>query len=56
MGKGAVSEELKILLFCKQMKWTYTQYMKQPRWFVEALSGLLDEDTRDANKKNRKLK
>ena len=56
MGHGTIPDELDILLVCKQMKWTYTEYMEQPRWFIESLSGLLRIDTEEENKRIKKSK
>ena len=54
MGHGTVSEELNILLLCKQMKWTYTEYMEQPQWFVESMAGLLRTDIKEENRRVKK--
>jgi len=56
MGHGTIPDDLNAVMLCKEMKWTYTQYAVQPRWFIESLSGLLRIDTQEENKRIKKSK
>lgn len=35
---------------CRRMKWTYTDLMSQPKWFIDMLVGLLQEENRSGQK------
>lgn len=56
MGHGSSTEELNILLLCKKMGWTYTEYEEQPYWFVASLENILNEEIKMKNKEYKKLK
>lgn len=51
-----VSEELMVLMVCKEMRWTYTEYMAQPAWFVGAVREMLQIEAKDQEKKAKKQK
>ncbi len=44
-GKGNISEKLGLLLLCKEMRWDYYTYLRQPDWFIDGLSVIKNIDT-----------
>lgn len=40
-----------VVILCRKMGWTYTEYMEQPQWFITNVTHLLLEEARDENKK-----
>jgi len=50
MGHGTISEDLDVILLCKEMKWSYTEMMNQPYWFIEGMNGVIREEIKKQNK------
>jgi hypothetical protein len=40
-----------IAVLCKEMHWTYTDYMDQPTWFILMLTELFRAEAQHANSK-----
>jgi hypothetical protein len=36
-GHGEIPDELSIIMTCREMKWDYWTYLKQPTWFISNL-------------------
>jgi hypothetical protein len=40
-----------IAILCREMGWTYEQYLDQPTWFVQSLMYLLSEEAKAAKQR-----
>jgi hypothetical protein len=56
MGHGTVPEEVVIAQMCRNMHWTYDEYLAQPQWFVELLEGMLRVDLKESERQLKKEK
>lgn len=52
-GKGRLSNEGRMVLLCKEMKWTYFEYMSQPTWFTELIETAFNLEAEYQNKQER---
>lgn len=41
---------MRAAVICREMKWTYTEYMDQPSWFIDILCKLFNAES-EHNKK-----
>jgi hypothetical protein len=41
-----------IAWLCKEMRWTYEEYLSQPTWFILMLLELFRAETQEANRRN----
>jgi hypothetical protein len=42
-----------MILLCKEMKWTYFEYMSQPTWFTELIETAFNLEAEYQNKQER---
>jgi len=52
-GIGKVSEELIMVQICREMHWTYQEFLEQPAWFIDLLIEILDIETREMKRKEK---
>jgi hypothetical protein len=43
---------MRVALLCREMKWTYQQYLEQPTFFVEHLAAMLTAEGNVARKRS----
>jgi len=53
-GKGKVTFELDMVLLCREMKWDYFTYVKQPAWFLDLIKTIIGMDAEYQNALNKK--
>ena len=56
MGHGAVDEDVVIATVCREMGWTYDDYMSQPAYFVELIYEILQGERQAQKKALKKVK
>jgi len=53
IGHGKLDEEVLIVNICREMKWTYQEFLEQPAWFVELLVEIINLEEKE---KERRIK
>jgi hypothetical protein len=38
-------------LICREMKWDWEQYQSQPKWFIDVILSLMQEEAEESNRK-----
>lgn len=51
MSHGAVSDEIVIVQVCKNMGWTYAEYLDQPQWFVELATDMIRIESKEQERR-----
>ena len=54
MGHGTGPAGLNIILLCKELGWTYDEYMNQPYWFVEGMEEVMRLEAKHEEKQAKK--
>lgn len=52
MGHAYLSSELKAVLLCREMKWTWAEYRAQPQWLITNLLFMLQSEAEQAKRKS----
>jgi len=53
LNLGEVPEEVIMVQLCREMKWTYQEFMNQPAWFIDLLLEVINMEERE---KERRIK
>lgn len=51
MGHGAVPDDVVIVQVCKNMGWTYSDYIEQPQWFVELVADMIRIESKEQERR-----
>ena len=51
-----MSDKLRMILLCREMNWTFFDYLRQPEWFIEGLHVVQNVEGEHRRKKQRKRK
>lgn len=51
MGHGAVQDDVVIVQVCKNMGWTYAEYLDQPQWFVELATDMIRIESKEQERR-----
>jgi len=54
IGRSNIDNNLFIIILCHEMKWTYSQYIEQPDWFVRSLHAKINIENYHANRQLKK--
>ena len=46
--------EMVMSILCREMKWDYATYQKQPAWFIDMLQKMLSIEAYETNRKLKK--
>lgn len=49
-------EQVRIALMCKEMNWTYDEYLDQPEWLIDILTLVEAESAEEQKRQNRRSK
>jgi len=53
-GKGRLHPDMQMVILCKEMNWTYEEYLRQPDWFLDLLVLKMNLDSEYEKKEIRK--
>ena len=48
---AAIPDEIQVAIICQHMGWTFEEYVRQPKWLIQAIEIKLNEEANEANSK-----
>jgi hypothetical protein len=48
-GQAGLTDEMITALICREFKWTYSEYEKQPSWFIDLIVQMMRAEARAIN-------